>query len=533
MTKSPAPEIVSLSGEQLEQLLGELRAPLAPATYQLVESLLRTLQWVLGVLQAQKTSLKRLSRLIFGPQTEKTVQLFPDTAAAPEKPPVPPPAGPQPKRKGHGRHGADDYPGARRVSVAHPTLKADAVCPQCLKGVLYALKLPARLVRIVAQPIFDATRFELARWRCALCGAVFTAPAPPEAGTEKYAANVGPMLGLLRYGTGLPLYRTDQFQHDLGVPLPATTQWELIDQTAHQYEPVYQALLDVAAQAPLFHNDDTPMRVQSLRREIAQSPDPDPRTGIFTTGIVAQVAGHPVALFFTGSNHAGENLDQLLQRRAKELPPPLHMCDGLARNESKEFTTRLCHCLTHGRRTFVEVRDNFPQECRHVIESLRQVYHFDAQAKEQALSAEQRLAFHQEHSGPVMAELKPWLTAQMEQKRVEPNSGLGQAIAYLLKRWESLTRFLTVPGAPLDNNICEQILKRAILHRKNSLSYKTLHGAQVGDLFMSLIHTCRLNGINPWDYLMALQDHLAQVHQEPARWLPWNYQLTLAELNPR
>jgi hypothetical protein len=274
------------------------------------------------------------------------------------------------------------------------------------------------------------------------------------------------------------------------------------------------------------------MRIQSLRREIAQSPDPDQRTGIFTTGIVAQVAGHPVALFFTGQNHAGENLDQLLQRRAQELPPPLHMCDGLARNESKEFTTRLCNCLTHGRRTFVEVKDNFPQECRQVIESLRQVYHFDAQAKAPPFSAEQRLAFHQEHSGPVMAELKQWLTDQQEQKRVEPNSGLGQAIAYMLKRWEPLTRFLKVPGAPLDNNICEQILKRAILHRKNSLSYKTLHGAQVGDLFMSLIHTCRLNGINPWDYLMALQDHLAQVHKEPARWLPWNYQLTLAELNP-
>jgi len=527
MAKSPAPEIVSLSVEQLDQLLGELRAALPPKTYQLVESLLRTLQWVLGELQEKTISLKRLCRLIFGPKTEKTAPLFPDPAAEPEQTSAAPPSGPKPKRKGHGRHGAEDYPGARRVTVAHPKLKAGDRCPKCLKGVLSLLKVPARLVRIVAQPIFDATRFELERLRCNLCGAVFTAPAPPEAGDAKYAANVGPMLALLRYGTGQPMYRTDQFQQDLGVPLPATTQWELIDQTAQQYEPVYQALLDAAAQASLFHNDDTPMRIQSLRREINQSQDPDQRTGIFTTGLVAQVEGHVVALYFTGPKHAGENLDQRLKRRAKELPPPLHMCDGLARNEPQEWVTLLCNCLSHGRRTFVDLVANFPQECRHVLESLRQVYRFEAQAKEQKLSATQRLAFHQEHSGPVMAELKLWMSDQLEPKRVEPNSGLGQAIAYMLKRWEPLTRFLKVPGAPLDNNLCEQILKRAILHRKNSLSYKTQHGAQVGDLFMSLIHTCRLNGINPWDYLIALQDHLAAVPLAPARWLPWNYQQTL------
>src|SRR5450756_1987872 len=100
---------------------------------------------------------------------------------------------------------------------------------------------------------------------------------------------------------------------------------------------------------------------------------------------------------------------------------------------------------------------------------------------------------------------------QLEQKKVEPNSGLGEAIRYMLKRWEELTRFLSVPGAPLDNNVAERALKMAILHRRNSLSYKTLHGAKVGDTFMSLIHTCALNGVNPYDYLMSLDKHADQV----------------------
>ena len=98
----------------------------------------------------------------------------------------------------------------------------------------------------------------------------------------------------------------------------------------------------------------------------------------------------------------------------------------------------------------------------------------------------------------------------------------------MLKRWQTLTRFLTVPGAPLDNNIAERALKMAILHRKNSLSFKTLHGARIGDVHMSIIHTCELNRVNPFDYLMALQQHAAAVPKAPDMWLPWNYQQAIA-----
>ena len=126
-----------------------------------------------------------------------------------------------------------------------------------------------------------------------------------------------------------------------------------------------------------------------------------------------------------------------------------------------------------------------------------------------------------------MAELERWLTEQIEQHKVEPNSGLGEAIVYMLKYWEKLTLFLRQPGAPLDNNVCEQALKKAILHRKNSYFYKTANGARVGDLFMSLIHTCELNDVNPFDYLTQLQEHAEAAELCPAEWMPWNYQQTL------
>ena len=145
------------------------------------------------------------------------------------------------------------------------------------------------------------------------------------------------------------------------------------------------------------------------------------------------------------------------------------------------------------------------------------------------MSPEQRLKFHQANSGPKMDELKAWLIAQIEERKVEPNSGLGEAITYMLKYWNELTLFLRQPGTPLDNNVCEQALKKAILHRKNAYFYKTENGARVGDLFMSLIHTCELNGVNPFDYLTELQKHADELCAHPAEWTPWNYHQTLQQ----
>jgi transposase len=524
MARNKPPQIVQLSAADLERLLTELRAVLAPPTYLLVESLLLTLQWIMGLLEQKKTTIARLRRIIFGEKTEKTRKIFPDPSAGDSGS-----ESPKPKRKGkgHGRHGAEDYPGAKRVKVPHPKFRIGDLCPNCLKAKLYLLKVPARIVCIVAQPIFQATIYELERLRCALCGALFTAPAPPEAGPTKYDSSVGVMLAILRYGAGQPMYRTDKWQNHFGVPLAASTQWEQIDAASRIPELVYEALIGVAAQGELVHNDDTPMRVQSLRQEISDAESADKRTGIFTTSIISKVGELQIALFFTGQKHAGENLDLLLKRRAANLAKPLQMCDALSRNQPKGLQTTLCNCLLHGRRGFVDVAESFPEECRQVIESLRGIYRFEALSKEQNLSDAQRLAFHQEHSKPVMDDLHRWMKEQMDQKKVEPNSGLGEAIRYMLKHWEPLTRFLSVPGAPLDNNIAERALKMAILHRKNSLSYKTLHGARVGDIFMSLIHCCELNGVNPFDYLTALDKHAEQVRQDPAQWLPWNYRQLL------
>jgi transposase len=375
----------------------------------------------------------------------------------------------------------------------------------------------------------QATLYEREALRCALCGKVFVAGLPDGIHhCKKYDPSATAMIGLLKYGTGMPFHRLGGLQESLGVPLPAATQWEVVRDGARDLKPAYEELVRQAAQGEVLHNDDTPMKILEHLKENEERRKEKERTGTFTTGIVAQAGEHRIALFFTGRRHAGENLTRVLSEREGQRDPPIQMCDALDRNLPKEpLKTILANCLSHGRRNFVDVVASFPLEVRHVLEALREVFRHDAWAREKRMTPEERLLYHQEHSGPVMESLKAWMADQMDQKKVEPNSGLGEAIRYMQKRWEPLTLFLREPGAPLENNITERALKKAILHRKNALFFKTENGADVGDVFMSLIHTAELSGINPFEYLAELVRHAREVRDDADAWLPWNYREAL------
>jgi transposase len=489
---------VDVNLEELDRVLDHAReAPLSESDY---EKLKEALHALVGMLPSPRS-------------TEKTSAVLPPTD--------PPEKQSKEKPKGHGRNGASSYTGAKKVAVPHPTMKSGEPCPGCLKGKVYPQKEPRTLVRVVGQAPLAATVYELDRLRCNLCGEVFTAPEPEGIGPEKYDETTAAMIALLKYGSGMPFYRLEKLEHLLGIPLPASTQWEIVEETAEVIKAARDELILQAAQGEVLHNDDTGMRVLSMVREAS-----DDRTGVFTSGIVSTQEGSKIALYFTGRQHAGENLRDVLQHRVKDLATPIQMCDALSRNTPKlsdGAEILLANCLAHGRRQFVDIAANFPESCRYVLETLGDVYKYDAQAREGKLSPAERLALHQQLSAPLMEKLHQWLEAQFALKQVEPNSGLGSAINYLLRHWKGLTVFLREAGAPLDNNICERALKRAVLHRKNALFYRTLHGSEVGDLFMSLIHTCELAGANPFDYLAELQRHARQLETNPSEWMPWNY----------
>jgi transposase len=409
MSQTHRGEAPLLSAAERDAFLARVRTGVSPEDYGLIEAMSYALPQIVASIEQERMTMRKLRHLLFGAKTEQTDRVCPSASSPSLIFPVP-----KSKRQGHGRLKATDYTGARWVEVPHPALKPGCLCPLCAKGAVRMQKTKAIVLRIEGAPPIAATGYRMERLRCDACGAVFTTPVPAAAGQEKYAPSVGVTIAVLRYGTGVPHYRLARLQQSLGVPLPASTQWELMAPLRELAQPIFAALVVLAANAPLLHHDDTTMRILDLRRpgsataeELARlAPH---RKGTFTSNVLAEVASHPVALYFTGWQHAGENLAAVLQQRATDLAPPIQMCDALSRNMSPESNTILAFCLSHGRREFVSVAPSFPDECRHVLDALGEVYRFDAEAKELGLKPEPRLAHHQTHSQPVMARLKAWL----------------------------------------------------------------------------------------------------------------------------
>ena len=438
------------------------------------------------------------------------------------------------KRKGgNGRTPAAKIKGAEVVACPHPDLKRGDPCPGCPKGKVYP-KAPEVIIRFKGAAPVQATKYELEKLRCNLCGQIYTAEPPKGVGKEKYDESVASILGLLIYGGGLPRNRLAGLQGKLGIPLPQSTQWEILDAAAEKLQPALKELIRQAAQGEVLHSDDTTRIILDLER-----PPDDTRTGVFTTGLVSTpgigTKAPKIALFFTGTQHAGENLRDVLLLRAEGLDAPIAMSDAESKNTSKikpaNLKAELANCLPHGRRYFVDNFDNFPDECCYVLTELCTVFKNEKKTKEDEMTPEERLAYHQAHSQSVMKGLRSWMETQLAEKRVEPNGGLGKSIKYMLKHWNKLTLFLRKAGAPIDNNIVERGLKKSILHRKNSLFYKTQHGAEVGDLYTSIIHTCELNEINPFDYMKTTTRNFEAVSEAPADWMPWNYQAAASAKN--
>ena len=544
-----APEIIEVPSERFEELLQRAASnTLRDEDRELMRDVFSSYLEFFQIVGDKNTSIRRLRQLLFGTQTEKTANIFgsdapsddptdttPGGSQEDESTTGDPAEGDTTPQQGHGRHGADAYQGADQIDVPHESLEAGDPCPACEQGKVYEVARPGVLVRVVGQAPLHARVYHLQKVRCHLCGKVFTAHPPDEAGSRKYDATAASMIALLKYGSGMPFNRLAGLQRNLVIPLPASTQWDVIAAFAPSAAPAYKAMISQAAQGDVLHNDDTTVKILEFMGERARKQptedDPDDRTGLFTSGVVSTREGRRIVLFFSGRQHAGENLADVLQHRAEELDRPLQMCDALSRNLPGELETIVANCLAHGRRRFADVADRFGSECKYVLDSLKIVYRTDAEARKRKLSPTKRLQLHRTKSQQTMTRLHNWMKRQFDEKLVEPNSALGEAITYMLNHWEKLTRFLHVAGAPVDNNICERALKKAILHRKNALFYKSQHGAQVGDMYMSLIYTCEQCDVSPFEYLTELHRNADLVAAAPDSWMPWNYPAALQSVS--
>lgn len=545
------PEQIELSSQEIESLHERIKNfTVTKEDMVIFGKALDFFIWMQIKLQKSQLTINRLKKIIFG-ATEKSKRPRPAANDKPADQEPPPPADlnasfseknpsndteneqTQPenslpeKPKGHGRMSADEYQPDEIIRVSHTSLKPGDACPTECGGKLYQIhEKPGGIIRIKGQPCAHVVRYEFEKLRCALCGALFTPDLPEDFPIEKYDAYFKAELVVQKYFMAAPFYRQEQYQRLFRFPLPDSTQWDLVESVADCAHPVFKVLETLAANGTRMSHDDTTVRILDVIRANKNDIEKK-RKGTFTTCVFSEAEGRKICLYYSGSHHGGENVSALLDKRDKDLPPIIRMCDALSANVPATLKTILCHCLTHGRRKFKEIEDFFPTECTYVIEQLAPVYKNDAIAKEQNMTEDQRLVYHQTQSAPIMDRLKIWMQEQFDQRTVEPNSALGGAIRYMQNHWAELTRFLSVSGAPIDNNLVERALKLIIRTRKNAMFHKSLHGALVASLLTTLIATCQLAGKNPVRYLMALQDYKSDIFKNPEAWLPWNYESML------
>jgi transposase len=540
-------EIPTTDTAQIEQLIERLKqGKLQEQDAQLIETLLHFVLKITSLLKRKQATIKGLKQIFFGSGKRSGSENKSDHQAQrqPHNQTQIPPMNSSPgtawssiseggassgaksesKRPGHGRIPAADYTGAKIVRLDHHHLKSGDPCPDpaCL-GRLHSLSEPNIKLYLTGRPCVEATKYERSVLRCSGCDQRISAALPVGVAEDrKFDPTADVTIALLKYGAGMPFYRQARLQEACGAPLPESVQFERCEEVAKAALPVYRHLRKLAADGKLFQIDDTGVKILSCLEENKNRKESE-RQGTHTSGIVVRdQEGRRIALYQSGRKHAGENLDDLLKKRNPALGTPMKMSDAAAVNGKKKTPTVDLNCLAHGRGKFKEIEENFPLECLRVLEAIRKVYENDARTV--GMSDQERLEYHQAKSGPVMGALGEWIEEQFKEKKVEPNSGLGKALQYMRNHWLKLTGFLSVPGAPLDNNEVERALKRFVLFRKNSLFYKTEHGAEIGSILMSLIESCRLNKGNVFEYLLALLRDKAEARRNPERYLPWNYQ---------
>lgn len=495
------------------------------------------------VMREKNISIDNLRDVAFGSGTEKVTPLFDDVIditppdfedeTNDEHPHTGGDRKHRRKGKGHGRRNLKLHAHVETIRCQHGHLHSGDVCPSCKSGKVYSFPAATKTC-VSAVNLFVVQSFELESFRCGGCLDVTTAEEPKivKESYGKYHPSAIATLAVLRYAFGMPSYRLRDFTAIQGLEISDPTQFRLFEYACLAASPIVRLLADHVANSKILFRDGSPMRINDLKRTLNQRKQEalrkgesvdDIRMGISTTALHARShIGNEITLYVTGTMHAGEVYDEVLQSRTLATKI-MAMADAasLNRDHSHADKTIELGCNTHARRNFFRLRNYHKEEVRQVLDIFAHVYQVDAAAKDKKLSPDERLALHKRESTAAMHTL--FVMSRVKRMEHEKNSSIYAAYQYLENHWQRLTAFLWHPGAELENSEAERALKWAIRYRNNSLFYKTEYGAMVGDVLMSLIKTARNHGIDPIAYLQDIIIHKADVKERTELWLPWNW----------
>jgi hypothetical protein len=413
--------------------------------------------------------------------------------------------------------------------------KKGEVCPGCHCGKLYKYE-PSNLLRITGHARYEAIRHVVERVRCNACQQLYKAPLPDEVledgdANQQYGYSARSLMVIDKFYSGTPYYHQSNLANIFGCSISASTIFDQCELVANDVMPVFNELKRLSANAYLFLLDDTHNRILRQKPEMRDKPNgkgKQLRTGVYSSGLIAPLKdGNEVILFETSLGHAGEHLDHILSKRDPELPAPITMSDALSSNHVTKTKVIQAYCNAHARRQFFDLEALYPKDIDWLLEMYSIIWANEDSVKAQKMDNNQRLAYHKEHSLPAMKKIKQWALDKQSSAAFEEHSVLGKAIRYFLKHYDKLVMFCAIPGVPIDNNRMEEKLKILIRGRKTAHFYKTVNGAGVSNVLVSIIATANQANENIFEYLIELQKNKEKVKEDPGGWLPWNYRDTL------
>lgn len=440
----------------------------------------------------------------------------------------------QRNRDEHGRRGWDDFENLPITYHEHGDLTVGCLCPECQRGRLYDFHDPAKFVSIRGQAPLVGEKHVASRLQCNLCKAVFTAPLDEAlqrdgvSGLRLYSFSAASVVSIQKYFGGLPWYRQQTLQLALGIMVPDASMADLCERVANVIAPVARLLRGLARCAAGFLGDDTGALIlghRTVMREERHSGKLVERTGCHTTCVIAVTAeGHRIAVFQTGIQHTGELMDEILRDRPSDLPVPYFMGDCHACNTVTVCRVNYGACNSHAVRRFRELEESYPEEAGYARSRYKKIFANEAHCKQAELTAEERLAYHREHSKQLLEEIFEHGEQLLETHQIEPNSDIGEAYGYMVNNRVRLSAFSRIAGMPLENNEVERTLRVPGRVRNNSRCFHSTVGSAIADTIWTVGDTALAYNVNLMDYFTAMQRHAADVRANPELWLPWVYQ---------
>jgi len=442
---------------------------------------------------------------------------------------------PENPQKKHPKRGNENFQSVISKLHVHEALKPGDKCPSCLSGKLYPFREKVIPILIGRSPlIFEQHRLQILR--CNACGQLFEPKMPKEIPVSGFSTSAAQAtMILLHYKIGVPFASISTLQKAYNCNVSPAQLWEAIELAAFAMEPIYNELKQKATNAELYYTDDTPARILSYyannkknREKKGKNKAPEDRVGMYSTLIIGCTPiKKEIYLFYHGRKYAGENLADILANRDKLLKIPIQMKDASSMNVPAEHPVSEAKCNAHAIRKFKDIRHLYPKWVQEILSRYGAVNKIEQNLTKKGATHEEKLAYHQEHSLPVMEEIKKYVKSLIDDKKVEPNSSLGEAISYFLNHYEGLIAFCKVEKAPFDNNKAERSLKFIIRLRKTSMFYKNEKGCKVASIMQSILCTAQEAGINVFDYLMAILENADKVKKNPADFLPWTFEQTI------